>query len=309
MQVNELRYQWGRDFEYNSQYAPGPTVSLTNIFGYGAGTALPRIAVPDERRNQVSDNFSFGKGRHSFKTGLDFNFIDEKIILPFSFGGSYSYTGNVALPAGNGCLGGSDTTFCEWLFDLYGAPAGASTGKHYNTFQQAEDPFDQTGKDEFPDDDYAGYFQDTWKARPNLTIDLGMRYDIQVVAQPPHPATYTPLAQLYTSTLNVDNAAFQPRFGLAWNFAKNTVLRVGFGVYYGKTSNSVYFALRDQNGVVQQTFNCSPTSSAAICGTLTFPNVLFPLTGLRAGRALQLSNPGRREWEPATGDAGARAVG
>jgi hypothetical protein len=296
--VNELRYQWGRDFEYNSQYAPGPGISISNEFGYGAGTALPRIAVPDEHRNQVSDNFSFEKGKHAFKTGLDFNFIDEKIILPFAFGGSYAYSNPVALPTGNGCpTTTSALLFCDWLFDLYGVAstnsAGAvNTGKHYSTFQQAEDPFDPTGKDDFPDDDYAAYFQDSWKARPNLTINLGLRYDIQYVPPPPHPATYTPLATLYTSTLNIDNAAFQPRLGIAWNFAKNNVLRIGFGVYYGKTSNSVYYALRDQNGVVEQTFNCNPASTAALCQSLTFPNVLFPLTGLGPGAPFNSSTLG-----------------
>ena len=72
------------------------------------------------------------------------------------------------------------------------------------------------------------------------------------------PNTSTPLTTLYTSTINIDKNNFAPRIGMAWNFAKGTVLRVGYGIFYAKTTNSTYYATRVENGVIQQTFNCNP---------------------------------------------------
>ncbi len=102
-----------------------------------------------------------------------------------------------------------------------------------------------------------------------------MRYDLQMVPQPPKPNTATPLTTLYSSTIHIDKNNFAPRLGVAWNLASNTVLRAGYGMFYAKTSNSTYYAIRVENGVYQQTFNCTPTT----CPTLTFPNVIFAAPG------------------------------
>src|SRR5208283_2129201 len=110
--------------------------------------------------------------------------------------------------------------------------------------------------------DFGAYLEDTWKVRPSVTLNLGVRYDLQRVPQPPQPNTATSLLTLYTSTLNLDKNNIAPRIGVAWQIDNKTVLRVGYGIFYGKTSNSTYYALRVENGVYQQTFTgCSPTSS------------------------------------------------
>ena len=53
------------------------------------------------------------------------------------------------------------------------------------------------------------------------------------------------------------------------------MLRAGYGIFYAKTTNSTYYATRVENGVIQQTFNCNPTT----CPTLTFPNLIFTPPG------------------------------
>ena len=138
------------------------------------------------------------------------------------------------------------------------------------------DPITHVGKDDFYDNDLGLYFEDTWKLRPRLTLNLGVRYDLQHVPQPAQPNTATPLLTLYTSTLNIDKNNIAPRLGVAWQFDRNTVLRAGYGIFYGKTSNSTYYALRVENGVFQQTFSgCGPTSSNPLLRACapTFPNV------------------------------------
>ena len=271
--VNELRFQWGRDFEFDSTNSPGPSVSLSNMFSYGETSALPRPAFPDEHRLQFSDNFSIVKGTHVFKMGVDVNLIHELLVNLFQGDGNYQYNASGAF---DGCPLGGNGTFCMWLDDAVGVgPAAASIGKHWSSFTQVNDPITHTGKDDFYNNDFGAYLEDTWKFRPSLTLNLGVRYDLQHVPPPGQPNTGSPLLTLYTSTLNIDKNNFAPRIGIAWQFAKNTVLRAGYGIFYGKTSNSTYYALRVENGVYQQTFaGCTP----ATCGP-KFPNVFFTPPG------------------------------
>jgi hypothetical protein len=278
--VNEVRYQWGRDFEFDNTNSGGPSAFLLNIASYGETSALPRPAFPDEHRNQISDNLSIVKGTHLMKMGVDLNFIHELLINLFQGDGNYNYTSTTFTVGGVPvCPAGANATFCRWVADAVGADVGDGlAGKHYSTFTQVNDPITHVGKDDFYNNDFAAYFEDTWKLRPRLTLNLGVRYDLQHVPAPPMPNTATPLLTLYTSTLNIDKNNIAPRLGLAWQFAKNTMLRAGYGIFYGKTSNSTYYALRVENGVFQQTFSgCGPNQNASCAPT--FPNVFFTPPG------------------------------
>ncbi len=131
------------------------------------------------------------------------------------------------------------------------------TGRHWSTFVQVTDPVTGVGKDDFYNNDFAGFVEDSWKVRPNLTLNLGVRYDLFLIPQPPKPNLATPLTALYTSTINIPKNQFAPRLGMAWEMRKGTVLRLGYGMFYAKTSNSTYYATRVENGSFQQTYNCT----------------------------------------------------
>ena len=262
--INSVRFQWSRDLEIISANGTAPSVTVTNVMAYGLPNALPRPAFPDEHRLQFTDIVSINHGKHTFKAGFDVNAIHELLINLFQGGGVYTYSGAPA------------AAFSNWVADVYGANLGDGlTGRHFTTLVQVTDPVTGVGKDDFYNNDFDGFFEDTWKIRPNLTLNLGVRYDLQLIPQPPKPNTTTPLTTYYTSKINIDKNNFAPRLGVAWQIAKGTVLRAGYGVFYAKTSNSTYYATRAENGVIQQTFNCNPTT----CPTLTFPNVIFTPPG------------------------------
>jgi Carboxypeptidase regulatory-like domain/TonB dependent receptor len=260
--VNNVRFQWGVDNEIAGANGGGPQVAVTNVTQYGLSIALPRPAFPDEHRLQFTDTLSWIKGKHQIKFGYDFNAIHELLINLFQGGGSYSYTGANA--------------FGNWVADTVGANLGDGlTGRHFAQFQQVNDPITGAGKDDFYDNDFAGFVEDSWKFRSNLTFNLGVRYEIQTIPQPPRPNTLTPLTTLYTSTINTDSNNFAPRLGFAYSPMKGTVIRAGYGIFYGKTSNSTWYAMRVENGVFQQSYTCLPST----CPGLTFPNLLFTPPG------------------------------
>jgi hypothetical protein len=263
--VNNFRFQWGLDNEIIGANSTGPNVSIASVMAYGMPNALPRPAFPDEHRLQFTDTVSKSLGKHQLKAGVDVNRIHELLINLFQGGGVYSYSGSAS------------AAFSNWAADVLGVavPGKAAVGQNYSSFTQVTDPITGVGKDDFYDTDFAGFVEDDWKVLPNLTVNLGIRYEIQLIPQPPKPNLATPLTKLYSSTINIDSNNLGPRIGLAWEPHKGMVLRTGYGMFYAKTSNSTFYASRVENGVYQQTFNCTPKS----CPTLTFPNLIFTPPG------------------------------
>ncbi len=182
-----------------------PSVSITNVPAYGLPNAPPQPAFPDEHRLRFNDILSLTHGKYTIKAGVGVNLIHELSINLFRGGGVYSYSGGSAFP--------------NWVTDVTGTNIGdGSTGRHFTTFVKVTDPVTGVGKDDFYNNDIAGFVEDSWKVRPNLTLHLGVRYDLQSIPQPPKPNTATPLTTLYTSTINIDKNNFAPRLGLAWHW-------------------------------------------------------------------------------------------
>ena len=203
--INQLRFQWGVDFESTGVNAGGPGVSIANVMAYGLPSQLPRSLFPNERRTQIADTLSFSRGHHQLKVGFDVNLIHDVIVNLFQGNGGYSYTGTAA------------AAFNNWALDVFGINTGdGRAGKHYANFIQAYDPITGVGKDDFWNNDYAWFVEDRWKLRTNLTLNLGIRYDVQTISQPPKPNTATPLLTELTSKINIDSNNFGPRIGLAW---------------------------------------------------------------------------------------------
>jgi outer membrane receptor protein involved in Fe transport len=262
--ANNLRFQWGVDNEIQGVNSAGPGVTIAGVMAYGPPPPLPRPSFPDEHRWQIADTLSVVKGRHALKFGVDENLVHDVLINLFQGEGVYSYTGAPAV------------AFSNWVADVYDVNLGdGKTGKHYTSFTQATDPITHVGKDDFWDKNSAAFVEDSWRVRSNLTVNLGARYEIQVVPSSPHPNTSTPLLAALTTHINTDSNNFGPRIGIAWQPFQKTVVRLGYGMFYGDTTDSTFYALRVENGIYQQQFNCPPTSTCAP----TFPNLIFTPPG------------------------------
>lgn len=252
--VNEARFQYGRDFESETPNASGPAWIIAGAPDLGMPNFLPRAKYPDEKRFQWEDNLSWSRGRHQLKFGLDINYVREDLINLFQGGGEYDYFDN--------SLGVGLNNFA---MDLR---TGAT--RSYSTFTQAGDPINGSGGGFFTTTDPNFYVQDNIQVRPNLTLNLGVRYELQTM---PAIQKANPLVP-ETAKLNTDKNNFAPRIGFSWGIGggQKQVLRGGYGIYYGLTSNSTIFTALFQNGIFQQTYSFRHSDTCAPVA----PNLLFP---------------------------------
>jgi len=262
--ANVVHFQWGRDLETDSTNAGGPYFSLSGIASLGETAALPRGKFPDEHRWQITDIYSHVIGHHSIKGGFDLNFIHEQIANLYQGDGQFSYT-NTSTPEFN---------FANFIQDELGVnPTTGGAVRHYNGFKQIIDPLTGIGADDFWNQDIDGFVEDAWKVTPNLLVQIGLRYDVQLVPGPNLPNNLNPLATLYTSQINPDLKMFAPRIGFNWNVLPGTVVRGGYGMFYGLIGNSTYYDVRRENGVYQQAYTAGPTGAApapyVACGGAT----------------------------------------
>jgi outer membrane receptor protein involved in Fe transport len=272
--LNELRVQVGRDYEEQTPNGVPPSTTVTGGINFGMPNFLPRAAYPHEQRYQALDSATYYRSNHTIKFGADINFVREQLINLFNGGGTFAYS-NLSSIAQD-CPIGADATCVP-------QNTGATTGRHYSTFTQAFDLTGLNGRLEFNQWQIAYYVQDTWRASNNLVLNLGLRYDYQ---QLPEPGSITvnnvtfagnPAYPL-TTHFNQDRNNFGPRVGATYDFGgrHDTVLRFGYGVFYGLTSNSAIANAITNNAVSQASYTFTPTSAGAPAYPTTFssaPNV------------------------------------
>jgi Carboxypeptidase regulatory-like domain len=256
--VNEMRFQAGRDFEFEFADQPPPQVFVGSSFSFGRATFLERPALPDERKLQFVDNWSLVAGHHSFKTGIDIVHAKDIIDNPAQFGGVYNYSNALT----------------------YGRDLLDPNGKNYSSFQQN---FGLVGAS-FSTLDVAAFVQDAWRPVARLTINYGIRYDFQ---QNPDPIAPNP-AIPETQSINSYNGNFGPRLGVAYDLTGNgrTIARMAWGVYYGRTPNGLIQNALAQTGLFDPAVNTvSLTVRPADSFAVTYPNILPSLPAGASGSA------------------------
>jgi hypothetical protein len=270
--ANVVHFQWARDLETDGTNQGGPFNSLSNIVTFGETSALPRGKFPDEHRWQATEIYSIAMGRHSIKAGFDLNFVHEQIANLFGGDGSFSYS-NTALPEYNFSNFVQDALGVNPTRNVTAGAFSASTlARHYNTFAQTVDSITGVGADDFWNQNIDGFAEDSWKIKPTLLIQYGLRYDVQLVPGPDLPNTANAVAFNATSQINPNLKMFQPRVGFNWNPYPGTVVRGGYGMFYGQISNSSYYTLRRENGVYQRQYSITATTAPipyVTAGTVT----------------------------------------
>ncbi len=124
------------------------------------------------------------------------------------------------------------------------APASLATP----TYSQAFGPLGF----EFSTNDYAFFAQDDWKVSQRLSLSLGLRWEYEQLPDPYSAAWSIPTVP-QTATMPSDKNNFGPRVGFAYDIFGNgkTVVRGGYGLYYGRVINSTIFNALSNTGACQ----------------------------------------------------------
>jgi len=245
------------DFGFNTGWDPNSPLSLGNIpqlafsGGFVSGSAAVTNlggAIDQPNRTatntyQFVDNLSHTTARHSFKVGGDIRYVQLNRLYDLAFSGQIIFSGQ------NNTAGPGGTNIPNALVDFaQGLPSGSLqfVGDSHRNFRTTS---------------YDFFAQDSFKIRPNLTLNYGLRYELNTVLHEAHGrlssfrpqnfttflnpnASQTDLAALQASGVvlqdnvdgiyNPDHNNFAPRVGLAWDLHGNgrTVLRAGYGLFY-----------------------------------------------------------------------------
>ena len=175
------------------------------------------------------DDLSWVKGRHVLQAGALYMFGIKRQTVFTSPQGTFGFNGTHTGDTAADLMLGLDSSYQQDATEREGA-------FHY---RQGE-----------------AYFQDDWKLRSNLTLNVGGRYEFNSPATDPKNAMseFVPQTGLIVpvgtngvtdSGFSPDYKNFAPRVGLAWSVARNMVVRAGYGLYYDAgmfiVGSSAYF--------------------------------------------------------------------
>jgi carboxypeptidase family protein/TonB-dependent receptor-like protein len=228
--VNETRAQ----FAYSNLEAPpadpiGPAVSIAGVASFGTSSGNPTRRL--NKMYQVVNNISHQAGAHALRAGVDFLYNDDTVTFPRSVRGSYAFSSLANFRAGVYNNGGFTQTF--------GTSVISQTNPNLGI-----------------------YGQDEWKISPRLTVNAGVRYDLQ-----------------FLETINTDTNNVSPRLGFAWSpfTSRQTVVRGGAGLFFDRVplravANALLSAgnTTDLGNLGQIGVTLSPTQA----GAPVFPNIL-----------------------------------
>jgi len=264
--VNQFRFQYARrGLHFGFSQQPGGDQIGVNIpgvayFGREPYSTVDRI----ERRYEFTDTIAKTFGKHTVKFGADLNLVQLRSakaqIFELDFGGVVNFGGIAA------------TSFSSAFAGLPGATGLQAYGLGIPTtyiqgIGNSNQPFDNLP---------IGFFaQDSWKVNRKLTVNYGVRYDVEIT---PLFAPATAVNGAAEKALGVqegiprDYNNFAPRLGLAWDptGSGKTSIRLGYGLFYDHPLLAIAFnSVTADGGRSVQLLSAGGTPSA--CGLLGAP--------------------------------------
>jgi Carboxypeptidase regulatory-like domain len=225
--VNETRFQFVR----NWTQTPGndvPGISVANEFSTGGNGIGDKFDLT--RHFELTNTSTMTHGPHTLHFGARARRDSDQNQNPQGFNGSFSFLGNAAT---------GQTALQQYILNLQLTDQGL-TESQIQTMGGGPSKFNiQAGQAyvSMVRYDAAPFIQDDWKVRPNVTLSLGLRYEVQ--------------------NLIHDNRDWAPRIGFAWapgsakNGPQKTVFRGGIGIFYDRVSFAPYESAFLNNGVNQ----------------------------------------------------------
>jgi hypothetical protein len=215
--INETHFQYLHDLNGQTALTNAPSINVLSSFN-GGGSGIGRFNDV-ENHFELQNYTSIAAGVHSWKFGVRARSVTLNNYSASNFLGTYTFGG------GLGPDGTELTSIQRYQQTLLGQPGITPTQFSINFGNPLTHIF-QT--------DVGFFVGDDWRVRPNLTLSLGLRYEVQTNIR--------------------DHGDFAPRIGFAWapgSGALKTfqrpkfVIRGGFGIFYDRFSeNNILSAAR-----------------------------------------------------------------
>ena len=231
-----------------------PQIAISGFLPMGGTSGWPQLLKPAQTF-QFLDNVSYIRGRHNLKFGGEVrrSSVDQtkdrfgKGRIRFGFNGTEAFPGATALED-----------------FLAGAP---SDGRIFVGNSNRQVSFWS----------YAGFLQDDWRISPRLTINFGLRYELNTVIREANDllGNFDPniglvqVGRQIASPYNGDHNNFGPRWGIAWDVTGNggTVIRAGGSIFYEVPTLDTFlgqFNVNNDPGTIG--INIVPTGASGVPG-------------------------------------------
>jgi hypothetical protein len=243
--LNELRVQFANRHQSRTRSSlsgTGPRINIAGVANFGGPNAGTSDAGFDFQQNiwQVINNFTYLRGSHSYKFGVDAQFIEDNRTASLF------------------------TVYNFPSIDAYLAARDGVNPFSYTNFQQL------VGNPEFGmrSGMYSFFVQDDWRVRPNVKMLYGVRYDLYDYPEADPNAPFE-----WSRQFRSDRNNWGPRLGVAWTpFDDNrTVVRASTGLMYDQPLLAAYENAFQNNGAPSRfSVALNPTSA----GAPSFPGTL-----------------------------------
>lgn len=233
--INELRAQYSRENRPRTPNELSPLVGNT-IGNFGTVSFLPTTQY--DYRVQFSDSLTVNHGQHSVKFGGEFNYTFADQLFAFRQSGNFAFFGAA-----------NNVTSALRILSV-GTGAGLTAAVDpANRFDNPNISYTRAvgnGLASMSSKEFAVYGQDSWRIRPNFTLNYGLRWESQFFSEPDTSNTQLtnlvantvfPLGRVDPNLIPDQVKQFAPRLGFAWDPTSDgkTVIRGYGGIYYART--------------------------------------------------------------------------
>jgi hypothetical protein len=300
--LNELRVQYAK--ENRPRPYEGPIIASTGrplpdtafdfAKGYRFGMPFFIPVTYYDERYQLNENLSLLRGDHSLKAGVEYNdVVSAQTFLGFAngryiFSSTDGFLNFARNPNYVECSDGSSS-------QTGSCPAGTTiTGPVLLYLQQAGVPpysVEEAGTQKIRQREPAAFLQDSWQARPNLTVQYGLRWEAQIQPDPRTPADEVFFAPFIGKTVNTaagpqtfpsdgeipsDWNMWQPRLGITWDPKGDgrSVFRLTGGIYYSRIPGLSLASTRSTNGSIGQTIFRNSALTPVLGPVPAYPNLI-----------------------------------